>query len=58
MSGIKQKDFASKIGIVPSTLSDYLNMRITPSQGVIQKWPIFWELKNLILILPIKQTFS
>ena len=37
MSGIKQKDFASKIGIVPSTLSDYLNMRITPSQGVIQK---------------------
>nr|WP_279364225.1 helix-turn-helix transcriptional regulator [Lactococcus formosensis] len=37
MSGIKQKDFASKIGIVPSTLSDYLNMRSTPSQGVIQK---------------------
>lgn len=29
MSGIKQKDFASKIGIVPSTLSDYLNMRST-----------------------------
>ncbi|QPS71963.1 helix-turn-helix domain-containing protein [Lactococcus garvieae] len=41
-SGVKQKDFAAKIGVVPSTLSDYLNMRIMPSQGVIQRMADFF----------------
>ncbi|MCZ0717867.1 S24 family peptidase [Aerococcus kribbianus] len=36
-SGITQKQLAESIGIKPSTLSDYLNLRSNPSHGVIQK---------------------
>lgn len=32
-----QKSLAESIGIAPSTLSDYLNLRSNPSHGVIQK---------------------
>jgi transcriptional regulator with XRE-family HTH domain len=34
---MSQKELAEKIGIKPSTLSDYLNCRAVPSHGVIQK---------------------
>lgn len=34
---ITQKQLAKEIGISPSTLSDYLNLRSNPSHGVIQK---------------------
>ena len=58
MSGIKQKDFASKIGIVPSTLSDYLNMRITPSQGVIQKMADILEIEKTDIDTTYKNKLS
>lgn len=34
---LTQKELAEKIGIRPSTLSDYINLRSSPSHGVIQK---------------------
>lgn len=34
---MNQKELSEKIGIKPSTLSDYMNLRATPSHGVIQK---------------------
>ncbi len=34
---ITQKQLANDIGISPSTLSDYLNLRSNPSHGVIQR---------------------
>lgn len=37
IGGIKQKDLASKVGIAPSTLSGYINMKITASPPVIQQ---------------------
>lgn len=36
-SAMTQKQLAELIGIKPSTLSDYLNLRSNPSHGVIQK---------------------
>lgn len=36
-STMTQKQLAELIGIKPSTLSDYLNLRSNPSHGVIQK---------------------
>lgn len=35
--GITQKELANQIGISPSTMSDYMNLRSNPSHGVIQK---------------------
>ncbi|MDA9472093.1 helix-turn-helix domain-containing protein [Enterococcus sp. 5H] len=37
LKGITQKELADSIGIKPSTMSDYLNLRSKPSHGVIQK---------------------
>lgn len=34
---ITQKELAEAIGISPTTLSDYMNLRSNPSHGVIQK---------------------
>lgn len=34
---ITQKQLAKEIGISPSTMSDYMNLRSNPSHGVIQK---------------------
>lgn len=34
---ITQKELAQAIGISPSTMSDYMNLRSNPSHGVIQK---------------------
>lgn len=34
---ITQKHLAKEIGISPSTMSDYMNLRSNPSHGVIQK---------------------
>src|SRR5699024_3800283 len=34
---MSQKELSSKIGIRPSTMSDYMNLRATPSHGVVQK---------------------
>lgn len=34
---MNQKELCDLIGIKPSTMSDYMNLRATPSHGVIQK---------------------
>ncbi|WP_430609731.1 helix-turn-helix domain-containing protein [Enterococcus sp. DIV0876] len=36
-NNITQKKLAKEIGISPSTMSDYMNLRSNPSHGVIQK---------------------
>ncbi|WP_413506289.1 LexA family protein [Brochothrix thermosphacta] len=36
-NNITQKELANKVGISPSTMSDYMNLRSNPSHGVIQK---------------------
>lgn len=36
-NGISQKDLSEKIGISPSTMSDYMNLRAKPSHAVLQK---------------------
>ncbi len=43
---ITQKELAAKIGIKPSTLSDYINLRSAPSFGVIQKLADYFEVKK------------
>jgi phage repressor protein C with HTH and peptisase S24 domain len=44
--GITQKELAKEIGIKPSTLSDYINLRSAPSFGIIQKMADFFEIKK------------
>ena len=36
-NGISQKELSEKIGISPSTMSDYMNLRAKPSHAVLQK---------------------
>lgn len=36
-NGISQKDLSEKVGISPSTMSDYMNLRAKPSHAVLQK---------------------
>lgn len=43
---ITQKELAEKIGIKPSTLSDYINLRSAPSFGVIQKLADYFGVKK------------
>lgn len=43
---ITQKELAARIGIKPSTLSDYINLRSAPSFGVIQKLADYFEVKK------------
>lgn len=43
LKGITQKDLADSIGIKPSTMSDYMNLRSKPSHGVIQKIADYFE---------------
>lgn len=40
---ITQKELAQKVGISPSTISDYMNLRSNPSHGVIQKIADYFE---------------
>lgn len=35
--GMTQKELAKEVGISPSTMSDYMNLRSNPSHGVIQR---------------------
>lgn len=44
--GITQKELAKKIGIQPSTLSDYINLRSAPSFGIIQKLADYFEINK------------
>ena len=37
LNGITQKELAEKIGIKPSTMTDYMKLRSAPSYGIIQK---------------------
>lgn len=37
LNDMTQKELAEKIGISPSTISDYMNLRSNPSHGVIQR---------------------
>lgn len=46
LNKMTQKQLAEQIGIKPSTLSDYINLRSAPSFGVIQKLADFFEIKK------------
>lgn len=46
MKGITQKELAKVIGIQPSTLSDYINLRSAPSFGIIQKLADYFNVKK------------
>ncbi|GAB2025071.1 hypothetical protein OfM1_11420 [Lactovum odontotermitis] len=43
---ITQQDFAKKIGIAPSTLTDYLKLRTLPSHGVVQKMADYFGIEK------------
>ena len=43
---ITQKKLAEEIGISPSTMSDYMNLRSNPSHGVIQKIADYFNIKK------------
>lgn len=43
-NGITQKKLAQEIGISPSTMSDYMNLRSNPSHGVIQKIADYFQI--------------
>ncbi|MGL5897279.1 MAG: helix-turn-helix domain-containing protein [Lactococcus lactis] len=44
--GITQKELAEKVGVTPSTMSDYINLRSAPSFGVIQKLADFFGVQK------------
>ena len=44
--GVTQKELAKQIGLTPSTMSDYMNLRSAPSFGVIQKLADYFEIKK------------
>lgn len=54
--GITQKDLAEQIGIRPSTLSDYINLRSAPSFGIIQKLADFFEINKSDIDTTFKET--
>ncbi|EJZ8456829.1 helix-turn-helix domain-containing protein [Enterococcus faecalis] len=45
-SNITQKKLAEEIGISPSTMSDYMNLRSNPSHGVIQRIADYFKIKK------------
>lgn len=45
-NNITQKKLAEEIGIAPSTMSDYMNLRSNPSHGVIQKIADYFQIKK------------
>lgn len=45
-AGITQKQLAEAVGIKPSTLSDYINLRSAPSFGIIQKLADYFKIKK------------
>ncbi|MEX2784483.1 XRE family transcriptional regulator [Streptococcus sp. H49] len=46
LKGMTQKELAEKIGITPSTMSDYMNLRSAPSFGIIQKIADFFGVQK------------
>lgn len=54
--GITQKELAEQIGIRPSTLSDYINLRSAPSFGIIQKLADFFEINKSDIDTTFKET--
>ncbi|AXQ79456.1 LexA family transcriptional regulator [Streptococcus chenjunshii] len=46
LKGMTQKELAEKIGITPSTMSDYMNLRSAPSFGIIQKMADFFGVQK------------
>lgn len=54
--GITQKELAEQIGIRPSTLSDYINLRSAPSFGIIQKLADFFEISKSDIDTTFKET--
>ncbi|EFM30250.1 XRE family transcriptional regulator [Streptococcus gallolyticus subsp. gallolyticus] len=46
LNGITQKELAEKIGIKPSTMTDYMKLRSAPSYGIIQKIADYFGVKK------------
>ena len=46
LNGITQKELAKKIGIKPSTMTDYMKLRSAPSYGIIQKIADYFGVKK------------
>ncbi len=42
-----KKKLAEEIGISPSTMSDYMNLRSNPSHGVIKKIADYFNIKKM-----------
>ncbi|MGF2943242.1 helix-turn-helix domain-containing protein [Enterococcus xiangfangensis] len=55
---ITQKALAMAIGISPSTLSDYMNLRSNPSHGVIQKIADYFEVNKSDIDTTFKENTS
>lgn len=55
---ILHKKLAEEIGISPSTMSDYMNLRSNPSHGVIQRIADYFKIKKVISILLTKKTVT
>lgn len=55
---ITQKKLAQQIGISPSTMSDYMNLRSNPSHGVIQKIADFFGVMKSDIDTTYKETGS
>lgn len=53
---ITQKELAEAIGISPSTMSDYMNLRSNPSHGVIQKIADFFGILKSDIDTTYKET--
>lgn len=53
---ITQKELAESIGISPSTMSDYMNLRSNPSHGVIQKIADFFGILKSDIDTTYKET--
>lgn len=53
---ITQKELASKIGVSPSTMSDYMNLRSNPSHGVIQKIADYFKINKSDIDTTYKET--
>lgn len=58
LNSMTQKELAEKIGISPSTISDYMNLRSNPSHGVIQRIADYFNIPKSEIDTTYKNTGS